>query len=336
MRKTLFKFFRYISILLLVVFLIFTFNQLSQLYLVARDVGPVFAVTVVSIAGLVILGLFLVPVYLYFTLPSALVPPDTEEEFEGYRVQLYQRLLRNKHLKSVGYQLTDIRQLEEALAILDARAREIMDETAKSVFVTTAISQNGKLDALTVFATQTKMVYQIARLYYQRPSLRDLLHLYGNVGAASLFAVSIEEMDITEQVEPVIRSMVKNTAGRSIPFIGSITHIITDSLMEGTVNAFLTLRVGVITSRFCGAVHTLTPAQARRSAFIEASGMLRKLVLSVSGTVINAIINSARKAGAQTIQSGVEAVNRATTKAKTGLNKVVDVPMGWFGRPARE
>ncbi|MGB5931026.1 MAG: hypothetical protein WBH03_22785, partial [Cyclobacteriaceae bacterium] len=94
--------------------------------------------------------------------------------------------------------------------------------------------------------------------------------------------------------------------------------------------------VGVITSRFCGAVHTLTPAQARRSAFIEASGMLRKLVLSVSGTVINAIINSARKAGAQTIQSGVEAVNRATTKAKTGLNKVVDVPMGWFGRPARE
>ncbi|MFA0961709.1 DUF697 domain-containing protein [Roseivirga sp. BDSF3-8] len=336
MKKTIFTFVRYLTLLFLVVFLIFVFNQLSQLYLIARDVGPVFAIVVVTAAALLILGLFLVPVYLYFTLPSALVPPDTEEEFDGYRMQLFQRLKRNKHLKEQGYQLTDITQLEEALSILDARAREIIDQTAKSVFVTTAISQNGKLDALTVFATQTKMVYQIARLYYQRPSLKDLLHLYGNVGAASLFAVSIEEMDITEQIEPVIRSMVKNTAGRSIPFVGSITHIITDSLMEGTVNAFLTLRVGVITSRFCGAVHTLTPAQARRSAFSEASGMLRKLVLSVSGSVINAIMTSAKRAGAQTFQSGVDAVSRVTTQAKSGLVRAVEVPMGWFSKTTKK
>lgn len=336
MKKTLFSFIRYLSILFFLVFLLFIFNQLSQLYLVARDVGPVFAVSVVSIASAIILGLLMVPVYLYFTLPSALVPPETEEEVEGYKQQLYLRLKKNKYLRSQGYALQSITQLDEALAILDKRAREIIDQTAKSVFVTTAISQNGKLDALTVFATQTKMVYQVARLYYQRPSLRDLLHLYGNVGAASLFAVSIEEMDISEQIEPVIRSMVKNTAGKSIPFVGSITHIITDSLMEGTVNAFLTLRVGVITSRFCGATHSLSPAQARKSAFMEASGMLRKLVLSVSGSVINAIIISAKKAGAQTLQSGVDVINRATTKAKTGLNKVVDVPMNWFGRTAKE
>lgn len=333
LKKTVLTFAKYIFVLFLVAFILFLFNQLSQLYLIARDVSPTFGVVVVTIASLIILSLLLVPVYLYLTLPSALVPPDTEEEFEGYRMQLFQRLRKNKYLKSTGYELTSMGQLEEAIAILDSRANEIVDQTAKSVFVTTAISQNGKLDALTVFATQTKMVYQIAKLYYQRPTLKDLLHLYGNVGAASLFAVSIEEMDITEQVEPVIRSMVKNTAGKSIPFVGSITHIIMDSLMEGTVNAFLTLRVGIITRRYCGATHTITRAQARKTAFVEASGMLRKLVLSVSGSVINAIVNSAKKTGAQTIQSGLQAVNRTATKAKTTLTKAAEVPLGWFGKP---
>src|SRR5690606_41651099 len=78
--------------------------------------------------------------------------------------------------------------LNRAMELLAKRADEVTRKTALQVFLTTAISQNGSLDGLAVLAAQSRMVLEIAKIYNQRPTLRDLVWLYGNVAFAALFA----------------------------------------------------------------------------------------------------------------------------------------------------
>ena len=78
--------------------------------------------------------------------------------------------------------------LDKARLLLEKESNQIIQRNASAVFLTTAISQNGRLDSLTVLATQIRMVWQIAHLYNQRPSLREMSWLYGNVAVTTLLA----------------------------------------------------------------------------------------------------------------------------------------------------
>src|SRR5690606_13585436 len=124
-----------------------------------------------------------VPVYMFLRLPKPLLPPDTEEgpEFAEYLDRLRRRLATNPHLQGVS--LATRSEIEVALKSLDAIAEERTKAAASQVFVTTAISQNGSLDSFLVLGAQSKLILEIARIYYQRPTVRDLLSLYSNVAA---------------------------------------------------------------------------------------------------------------------------------------------------------
>jgi hypothetical protein len=92
-----------------------------------------------------------------------------------------------------------------------------------------------------------------------------------------------------------------------------------DSLLEGTINAFLTLRVGIITRRYCGTLDTFHVRKVRKAAFREASSMLRNIVVQSSGQVVSGIMKATKKAGADTVRSGVGAAERASSRVKNGL-----------------
>lgn len=314
-----------VSSLVLVAFGLFVFNQVMQVYLYTSTINALLGKAVLWSLVLLFAVLFIVPVVLYFRLPTPLPPPESEEGRAVYLEKLRKRLVRNKFLRSEGLvAFSEETAIQQALAVLDARADVLIKNTAKSVFLTTAISQNGKLDALTVLITQTKMVWDIAHIYYQRPAPRDMLTLYANVGAATFLATQIEDLDISEQLEPVVGSLMQNSALKSVPFVGSISSVVVDSLMEGTINAFLTLRVGIVTKRYCGTLDVFNARTARRAAFKEATGMLRTLVLQTSGQVVSAIVQATKKAGIDTVKSGVDATGRAAMGVKNTLG-------GWLG-----
>src|SRR5690606_39938236 len=79
---------------------------------------------------------------------------------------------------------------------------------ASQVFLTTAISQNGSLDALLVLAAQSRLILQIARVYYQRPTVRDLTYLYSHVAAPALGAAELDDIDVSEQMQPVLPAVL--------------------------------------------------------------------------------------------------------------------------------
>jgi len=146
--------------------------------------------------------------------------------------------------------------------------------------------------------------------------LRELGHLYANVGAAVLLAPEIEDLDISEQLEPVLKSFIKNSAGKSIPIFSSTANIIMDSLLEGTTNSFLTLRVGILTKRYCSSIEAVDAKKARRAAYKEAGALLGNLVMESSGKVVSALIKATKKTGVDTIKSGISSVRGAVGNLK--------------------
>ena len=304
------------------VFILLAINQLISLYANLAAIHPVLAVSVTSLIALVLLAAFIAPVVIILRLPKTVDFPDDPSEVDAYRKELQKRLSRNRYVRDAGLDVYKEDDYAKALVLLDGKAREVIKATAGSVFLTTAISQNGKLDALTVLVTQTRMVWQIAHIYWQRPSLRDMATLYGNVAGTALLASEIEDMDISRQIEPIVSSLV-NSPGRSIPVVGHAAHIITDSLLEGSTNAFLTLRVGIVAMKYCGKAEVMDRKFLRRNSFVEASVMLRSLVVSSSGKVIAGVMRAMKDAGKRSIKSGIESVGRATGKVVSGVGDAV-------------
>ena len=304
------------------VFILLAINQLISLYANLAAIHPVLAVSVTSLIALVLLAAFIAPVVIILRLPKTVDFPDDPSEVDAYRKELQKRLSRNRYVRDAGLDVYKEDEYARALVLLDGKAREVIKATAGSVFLTTAISQNGKLDALTVLVTQTRMVWQIAHIYWQRPSLRDMATLYGNVAGTALLASEIEDMDISRQIEPIVSSLV-NSPGRSIPVVGHAAHIITDSLLEGSTNAFLTLRVGIVAMKYCGKAEVMDRKFLRRNSFVEASVMLRSLVVSSSGKVIAGVMRAMKDAGKRSIKSGIDSVGRATGKVVSGVGDAV-------------
>ncbi len=313
----------FISVAVVLAFILFVINQVAAVYANLSAVNPMLAKVVLGVLVLVFAAILITPVVIYVKLPKPINFPDNDVEKEKYFRQLAKRLEKNKHLQGQNLDLTSREGLEKALGILQEKANDTIQKTATSVFLTTAVSQNGKLDALTVLVTQTKMVWEIAHIYWQRPALRDMIHLYANVGGTTFLASEIEDLDISRQIEPILSAMFKSP-GKSLPIVGHAAHIIMDSILEGSVNAFLTLRVGIIAKRYCGAQEAFDRKKARKNAFIEASGLLKVLVVKSSGNVINSLIKATKRTGINTVKSGVSALENAAQNIKESLGGLAE------------
>ncbi len=92
------------------------------------------------------------------------------------------------------------------------------------------------------------MVWEIAFLYYQRPSVRDLLNLYANVASTAFVAGELQDLDLLEQMEPVVTTALGGLVG-AVPGMTAFAVLFVNSVTNGGANAFLTLRVGMIARR---------------------------------------------------------------------------------------
>jgi hypothetical protein len=298
-------------------FLLFLVNQISGIYLLIKDFNPQLAMVLVLILGVLSLILLLSPFYLFWKLPRSLKRPENEDQVAKYQQKLLKRLQSNYHLKKEGVFPEITEQLDDALQVLNEKANRITRDTAGTVFLTTAISQNGKLDAFTVLATQISMIWKIAHLYHQRPSLRDLVYLYANVGATSFLVSEIEDLDVTQHLEPAINGLIKNASGRALPVVGPTATLVMDSVLEGSTNALLTLRIGIITRKYCGNYTVWNASQAKKAALFEAAKQLKSITMDSSGKIITGLVKATRNVGVDTIKQSWENI-----KAKG--NTVVD------------
>ena len=269
MPKTVKKILLVVAAFILVVFAVFLFNQTMQIVQSARTVNLAFANAVLWGLVLTYCILLATPFVLWFRLPKRILPPETSEgaEFDRFLLDFKKRLSRHPRLR--GLPLHSTADIEAALQTLDKHADDVVTSTASAVFLSTAVLQSGRLDVLVVFAAQTRLIWQIAHVYYQRPFLRDFVQLYANVASTAFIAAGIEDIDVDVLVGTIFGSTVAAIPGM---------HLLASSVLSGSANAFLTLRVGMITKEYCRCTVRVEKAGLRRAATLKAAKLLGSIV----------------------------------------------------------
>lgn len=312
--------------LLSLVLTIVMINQFVTFYQFVMTLHPILAMVVVG--ALVMVALYLVyQVWKQVSRNHRLVElndQSTPEEIAQYYQEMYTFLQHHPHLQvppfsdtateamnrvelsldQKGQSLTDRADLDPKAAVevylaqLKTLTTPMIVENANAIFLTTAISQNGSLDSLVVFYTMLRMVWQLAAIYQTRPSLLSLGKLYLQVASVILMARTLEDSDLIEyQMEPLITSIIGESIASAIPGMVPISNLVVSSLMEGAINAFLTLRVGIIAQEYLAGGSIAGQQSIRRSASMQSFKFMGNIIKSNGKVVIDTIARSVKKAG---------------------------------------
>jgi len=277
---------------------------------------------------LVAVGLLAIyPAVRVLRLPRALVRPHRtrEKAWRSYIRAYARRLAANRRLReehddaalletAEGDALETV--VERAIEHLDKQANAVVCRHAAAVFTSTAISQSGRLDAAIVLSAQFRMIQEVAEVYLQRPSPRELGLLYANVGGTAFLAGEMQDSELLA----VLGAPVTAAATGVLPGSGPLVTLLVNSLLDGSANAFLTLRIGVLARRYCGVRPTEDRRRLLRSASLEAASLL--------GSVVGA---GAQRVAAATRKLIVGRTVRGTARAARG---VVDLGTSLFDKVA--
>jgi hypothetical protein len=290
----------------------------TSLISLAERIHPI-AGTIVFWSVCLAAGFFaLYCVVAYAKLPAALVPPEEKSgpTYDAYLQALRVRLALNPRTR--GRPLATEEEIENAVGHLSAEADSIVRSTASTVFLSTALMQNGRLDGLIVLFTQIRMVGRIARIYVQRPSPRELVWLYANVAGTAFVASGLESLDLGEMVAPLAVSVVPALKG-GIPGMSGISALLVRCVSTGAANAFLTLRVGEVARRYCELTSRCAPDVIRKSATAAAVQHLGRIVRENGALVVRKIWESTGRA---LIDSGVSKAEDIAGATRTLFGRI--------------
>lgn len=115
-----------------------------------------------------------------------------------------------------------------------------IEDTASLVLLTTAISQNGLLDAISIIYYNMRMVKRIIVTAGFRPSVKQLLQMIRDIFVTAFIFNTIEEINPEEMLEDVL-----DASGEKL--FGKIISKISSSFIQGCFSAYVTLKIGYVT-----------------------------------------------------------------------------------------
>jgi hypothetical protein len=158
------------------------------------------------------------------------------------------RYLTDEKVAALKKALADGNKQALKVALKDAYATDVAGcvnaliwKSAGKVFLTTSISQNDKIDALSALLVNLSLVKQIVCIYGYRPSYAKLCRIYFTVLRSALVAYGMQNVNWFNVFSKFFSGVAKK-----IPFIDTLV----DSTVQGTVSAFLTLLVGYKTKKY--------------------------------------------------------------------------------------
>lgn len=230
--------------------------------------------------------LFLRPIFLVIFSPSfSLDELFTEEENAKKNYSMYKKVGRNllsedyiseEDKLAISNSMSDAIQLKANLSrIFDDTIKKELNEMivshAETVFISTAISQNGRLDAIAVLTINLKLIKNLVVKCGFRPSYYSLGKLSVNILSTAIIAESLEDMNFSE--------LFPNTGANALAEI-PLLKTITGSFAQGMGNALLSLRVGIICRNYLFMnIKGLKKNQIRKLAFGEAVVLLPRVLI---------------------------------------------------------
>ena len=239
--------------------------------------------------------LILNPIRIILFSPSFCVVTVLDEENEK-NVRVYKKIVKNlvdndyvnEEEKRVLKSCETSGELREELTkvfntSIKKDINKIILNNAKTVLLSTAISQNGKFDMYTVLAVNVKMIKEIVVKCGFRPSYPKLGKLTFKVVSTAMVAESLEGLDLSD-----IFPQTTNNVLSEIPFVKPIAS----SFVNGISNALLTIRIGLVTRKYLFSDGNLSKSQIRVQAIKESLQMIPIVIKEVMVYFPNKIANA--------------------------------------------
>ena len=289
-----------------IIFFLFIVNQFILFFELVKNIHPYLAIFLTSITVIALVYVIWKTASIWLMAPKApLLPADpSQEEYEEYLIETKRILKLNTKLKDIDFdseEYTNEELVTMAFDKLDELSFPLIKENANTIFLSTAISQNGSLDSILVLTSMIRMVWQLAKVYQTRPSLKSISKLYLQVAGVIFMARSLEDSDIIEQqIEPLIATILGESLASAIPGMVPIANLIVSSIMEGSLNAFLALRVGIVAQSYLGMEVPQSKGFIRKTSSLHSLTYMRDIIKDNSRLVVSTIVNSVKKAGSNT------------------------------------
>lgn len=227
---------------------------------------------------------------------ATILDKDVKHKRKTYK-KVTKNLIRSGNLKEedrslLVQSLKNGSQLDEALNTyfnksLKAEINKIIIRNAKSVMVSTAISQNGRLDFISVVVINVKMIKEIVLKCGFRPSYPKLGKLAANVFSTALIAEGLEGLDFSDLFPTSTTNFLSE-----IPLIKPVAS----SILQGISNALLTIRIGIVTRKYLFTEYkNISKSEIRISSIKESIKVLPVVVKDVMAFFPNKIANLFRK-----------------------------------------
>ena len=251
-----------------------------------RNIHPYVEYAFYGVSAILFIILFIRPLFMIIFAPSfSLDELFSEEENAKKNYSMYKKVAKNlmeediisdEEKQKIADSLDDVLELKKTLSnVFDETIKKELNKMiishAETVFLSTAISQNGKLDAIAVITINLKLIKNLVLKCGFRPSYYSLGKLSVNVLSTAIIAESLEDMNFSE----LFPSTGVNALAE-IPLLKTITG----SFAQGVGNALLSLRVGIIARNYLFMnIKGLKKNEIRKLAFGEAVILLPRVLV---------------------------------------------------------
>ncbi|MCK7488480.1 MAG: YcjF family protein [Bacillus subtilis] len=221
-----------------------------------RAVSPILEIGFYVITGFLFLFLIVRPIWLVVFSPTFSMDTLFDEDTNAKRnFLMYRRVAKNletepflsdNQREAIANSQADPMLLKQTLSTvfdetIKKELNKIIVSHAETVFLSTAISQNGRLDMAAVLIINLRLIKELVMRCGFRPSYAALGKLSVNVMSTAIIAETLEGIDFNELFP---------SSGVNILSEIPLLKVITGSLAQGVGNALLSLRVGIIARNY--------------------------------------------------------------------------------------
>ena len=216
------------------------------------EIGPYISYAFYLICAIVLWFLVINPLRIIIFSPSLSITTtldcDTPKAHRIYKSVTKNILKHNSETLTVEEKnaLTDYKNYEELRTALNLvmsgsikkQIDRIIVRNAKTILLSTAISQNASLDMYSVITVNLNMIKEIVEVCGFRPNFTNLSKLTLNIASTALIAEGLENL----KLEDILPNQTINSLN-NIPLLKPILSSVT----QGIANALLTIRIGLVT-----------------------------------------------------------------------------------------
>lgn len=161
--------------------------------------------------------------------------------------------------------------------IIKKNIDDIVVSCSRDTLVITAFSQSHFVDMLTVLVNNFRMIKKIVAMCGFRPTFIRTLKLYINVFNSSLIADGAQQLEVSSLISTSLQGSLK---------------VLTDSTINGAINAFFMLRVGMLTKNYLYAKDAKKMSfSIRNNSYVEAFKLFPSIISSLITSPIKGMAN---------------------------------------------